>query len=81
MQKYQRWQQDPAVTGDWRGAGGYNYAPMSYRGGGGTPNVTVNVASAHATPDEIKHAVSEGIHEANRKAAREMIARSQGAYA
>ena len=57
------------------------YQPQSYSPAAGSTHVTVNVAHANATPDEIKRAVRDGIEESNRAAAKRLYARAQGAYA
>jgi hypothetical protein len=72
MEKYQRWQKDPLARDP------SMYHEESYRGGSG--GVTVNVAHANATPDEIKRAVMDACDERDRRAMRQKYARAQGAY-
>jgi hypothetical protein len=57
--------------------------PQSYSGGGMTINggIMVNVASAHATPEQISMAVQDGIQKAARIEGTRMYAAVQGGYA
>jgi hypothetical protein len=72
MDKYQRWQKDPLTRDP------SMYHEESYHSGGG--GVTVNVAHANATPDEIKRAVMDACDERDRRAMRQKYARAQGVY-
>jgi hypothetical protein len=73
MDKYQRWQKDPLT----RDPSMYHEDAYHPGGGGG---VTVNVAHANATPDEIGRAVRDACDERDRRAMRQRYARVQGTY-
>lgn len=83
MQKYQRWQTDPSVTGKipgvgWSGSGDPSLRPQAYNSG--DTHVTVHIERVSATADEVRKAVREGVAEADKERARRMITRAQGAY-
>jgi hypothetical protein len=74
QERMRRWQKDTDLTGS-----GAQYQPQSFHSDMG--GVTIHINQPNATPEQIKHAVKEGIDEHTRNRARLGFASQQGSYA